>query len=80
MPHIIPMEKQQNFNEIEKLCKESKEPVFLTKNGAGALAVFDMETYDKLVNQYAKVNKEEMDAVDLLLDLQNSLEEWDMYK
>ena len=75
MPHILPMERQQDFNEIAKLCKESKEPVFLTKDGAGALAVLDMETYDKLVNNHIKVDEEEMDALDLLLSLQNSMKE-----
>lgn len=36
---------RQNYNEISELCKKTKEPVFLTKNGEGDLVVMDMETY-----------------------------------
>ena len=35
---------RQNYNEIADLCRSSKEPVFLTKNGEGDLVVMDMET------------------------------------
>ena len=36
---------RQNYNEIATLCRMSKEPVFLTKNGEGDLVVMDIETY-----------------------------------
>ncbi len=36
---------RNNYNEISKLCKDSGEPVFLTKNGEGDLVVMCMETY-----------------------------------
>jgi prevent-host-death family protein len=36
---------RQNYNEIAELCRASKEPVFLTKNGEGDLVVMDMDTY-----------------------------------
>ena len=36
---------RQNYNEIAELCRVSKEPVFLTKNGEGSLVIMDMETY-----------------------------------
>jgi PHD/YefM family antitoxin component YafN of YafNO toxin-antitoxin module len=38
---------RQNYNEIAELCRSSKEPVFLTKNGAGDLVVMDIETYTR---------------------------------
>ncbi len=38
---------RQNYNEISELCKKTKEPVFLTKNGEGDLVVMDMETYHR---------------------------------
>ena len=38
---------RQNYNEIADLCRASKEPVFLTKNGEGDLVVMDMETYSR---------------------------------
>jgi prevent-host-death family protein len=42
---------RQNYNEISKLCRETKEPVFLTKNGEGDLVVMDIDTYDQRVQQ-----------------------------
>jgi PHD/YefM family antitoxin component YafN of YafNO toxin-antitoxin module len=36
---------RQNYNEIADMCRASKEPVFLTKNGEGDLVVMDMDTY-----------------------------------
>lgn len=38
---------RQNYNEIAEMCKETKEPVFLTKNGEGDLVVMDIETYNR---------------------------------
>ena len=38
---------RQNYNKISELCKKTKEPVFLTKNGEGDLVVMDIETYTK---------------------------------
>lgn len=53
MPTIIKSstELRQNYNEISKLCREVKEPVFLTKNGEGDLVVMDIATYDQLTAQ-----------------------------
>ena len=36
---------RQNYNEIADLCRNTKEPVFLTKNGKGDLVVMDIETF-----------------------------------
>jgi len=36
---------RKNYNEISELCKRTKEPVFLTKNGEGDLVVMDLATY-----------------------------------
>ena len=41
---------RKNYNEISKLCKTTKAPVFLTKNGVGDLVVMDMETYSQREN------------------------------
>lgn len=42
---------RQNYNEISALCKETQEPVFLTKNGEGDLVVMDIAAYDHRVQQ-----------------------------
>lgn len=36
---------RKNYNEISALCKQSGEPIFLTKNGEGDLVVMDIETF-----------------------------------
>lgn len=36
---------RQNYNEIADLCKNSGEPVYLTKNGEGDLVVMDIEAF-----------------------------------
>ncbi len=36
---------RQNYNEIANLCRESKEPIYLTKNGEGDLVVMDIESF-----------------------------------
>jgi len=49
MPAIRPSaDLQNNYNEISELCHEYPEPVFITKNGAGDLAVMSIETYELL--------------------------------
>ena len=36
---------RKNYNDISNMCKQTKEPVFLTKNGIGDLVVMDLETF-----------------------------------
>jgi len=38
---------RNNYNEISKLCKESGEPVYLTKNGEGDLVVMDIVSFER---------------------------------
>ncbi|MDO9534752.1 MAG: prevent-host-death protein [Bacillota bacterium] len=38
---------RKNYNEISVLCKTTKEPVFLTKNGEGDLVVMDIATFSR---------------------------------
>ena len=38
---------RSNYNEISKLCKESGEPVYLTKNGEGDLVVMDISAFER---------------------------------
>ncbi|NLP31338.1 MAG: type II toxin-antitoxin system Phd/YefM family antitoxin [Clostridiales bacterium] len=39
---------RNNYNEISKFCNKCREPVFITKNGRGDLAVMSIETYEML--------------------------------
>jgi PHD/YefM family antitoxin component YafN of YafNO toxin-antitoxin module len=36
---------RKNYNDISRLCKNTGEPVYLTKNGEGDLVVMDIRAY-----------------------------------
>ena len=38
---------RQNYNEIAELCRQTSEPVYLTKNGEGDLVVMDIESFTR---------------------------------
>lgn len=42
---------RNNYNDISTFCHESREPVFITKNGQGDLAVMSIETYEALIGK-----------------------------
>ena len=42
---------QRKLGEITKLAKETKEPVYLTKNGKKHLVLMDAEAYEILVKR-----------------------------
>jgi PHD/YefM family antitoxin component YafN of YafNO toxin-antitoxin module len=40
-----------NFNEIREFCQNYREPIFLTNNGQGELAVMSIDAYEELVGK-----------------------------
>lgn len=49
MPTIRPSaDLRNNYNEISEFCHKFPEPIFITKNGQGDLAVMSIETYELL--------------------------------
>ena len=49
MPNIISSaDLRNNYAEITRQCHETGEPVFVTKNGKGDIAILSMEAYDRL--------------------------------
>ncbi len=53
MPEIRPSSDLRNsYNQISDYCHKYSEPVFITRNGKGDLAVMSIETYEKLVGKY----------------------------
>lgn len=38
---------RNNYNEIAELCRETGEPIYLTKNGEGDLVVMDIAAFAK---------------------------------
>lgn len=63
---------RNNYNEISNFCHTYNEPVFITKNGKGDLAVMSIDHYDALIYYFKKYNKiqEELDelSTDNILD------------
>jgi PHD/YefM family antitoxin component YafN of YafNO toxin-antitoxin module len=42
---------QNNLNEIREFCQNYREPIFLTNNGQGELAVMSIDVYEELVGK-----------------------------
>jgi PHD/YefM family antitoxin component YafN of YafNO toxin-antitoxin module len=40
-----------NFSEIREFCQNYREPIFLTNNGQGELAIMSIEVYEELVGR-----------------------------
>ena len=43
---------RNSYNEISSFCHQYDEPVFITKNGKGDLAVMSIEAYEKLLGRF----------------------------
>ncbi len=53
MPKIRPSADLRNkYSEISDFCHKYGEPVYITKNGTGDLAVMSIESYEKLIGKY----------------------------
>ncbi|CAM4236721.1 type II toxin-antitoxin system prevent-host-death family antitoxin [Paenibacillus alkaliterrae] len=87
MPTIRPSSDLRNkYNEISEICHKYDEPVYITKNGQGDLAVMSIETYEKLVGKFElyKLLDEGMEAAqkhkvrpfrDALSDIEKGIQE-----
>ena len=57
MPRIISSAKLRNeYNEISRLAHGDPEPIFVTRNGNGDLALMSMEAYEALARRAELVN------------------------
>ncbi len=53
MPSIRPSSDLRNrYNEISAFCHQHGEPVYITKNGTGDLAVLSIEAYERLTGKF----------------------------
>lgn len=53
MPSIRPSaDLRNNYNEISNFCHKYAEPVFITKNGKGDLAVMSIEAYEAMCSKF----------------------------
>ena len=54
---------RNNYNEISKICHETNEPMYITKNGSNDLVVLSDEAYTNLVNIYTETEEERIDKL-----------------
>ena len=47
---------RNDYNGISSFCHQYSEPVFITKNGKGDLAVMSIETYERLLGKLELFN------------------------
>lgn len=47
---------RNDYNGISSFCHQYSEPVFITKNGKGDLAVMSIETYERLLGKLELYN------------------------
>ena len=55
---------RKNYNQISDLCRQTGEPVYLTKNGEGDLVVMDVESFarrESLLKLKEKLLQSELD-------------------
>ena len=45
MPRIIPIRDLKNTATISRMCNESDEPIYVTKNGYGDMVIMSMKVY-----------------------------------
>lgn len=75
MPQIRPITDLRNTTEISNICHNTKEPVFITKNGYGDLVIMSIETYERkfaMSEIYQKLSNAQKQVTDKLpLENQN---------
>jgi len=55
---IVPIRDLRNTNEISERCQNSREPIFITKNGYGEMVLMSIDTYERkmaLIDVYEKL-------------------------
>lgn len=64
MPLIVPSaDLRNNYNKISKKCHETKEPIFITKNGANDLVVLSDEAFENIIKKNMKNEEERIERL-----------------
>jgi len=50
-------ELRKNYNSIAEICRTTKNPVFLTRNGGGDMVIMDIETYSRREESLAEAER-----------------------
>ncbi len=48
MPRIIPIKDLKDTAKVSEMCHQSKEPIYVTKNGYGDMVLMSMEYYEEM--------------------------------
>ena len=54
---------RNNYNEISRICHETKEPLYITKNGTNDLVVLSDEAYEEIVKRNEETEEERIDRL-----------------
>lgn len=54
---------RNNYNEISRICHETKEPVYITRNGTNDLVVLSDEVYEKIIEENRETEEERIDRL-----------------
>ena len=54
---------RNNYNEISRICHETKEPMYITKNGTNDLVVLSDEAYEDMFKKNEETEEERIDRI-----------------
>ena len=64
MPTIRPCaDLRNNYNEISRICHQTKEPMYITRNGANDLVVLSDEAYENMRKNIEEVEEERINRL-----------------
>ena len=54
---------RNNYNEISKICHETNEPMYITKNGANDLVILSDEAFEDIIRKNSETEEERIDRL-----------------
>ena len=54
---------RNNYSEISKICHETKEPMYITKNGTNDLVILSDEAFEELTKGLEETEEEKIDRL-----------------
>lgn len=64
MPLIRPCaDLRNNYNEISRICHETKEPMYITKNGGNDLVILSDEAYETMVKANQEIEEDKINQL-----------------
>lgn len=54
---------RNNYNEISKICHETNEPMYITKNGTNDLVILSDEAFEDIIRKNSKTEEERIDRL-----------------